>query len=87
MLILHHREANERFVLLSIVLEHGLRLTELRLMLRPKTGQNVPSAEEEGTFYYVILERGLGTLHFKKEKLSTNSSREFNSVLDTINHY
>ena len=27
------------------------------------------------------------TLHFRKEKLSTNSSRDFSSVLDTINHY
>ena len=27
------------------------------------------------------------TLHFKNKKLSTNSSRDFNSVLDTINQY
>ena len=27
------------------------------------------------------------TLHFKIKKLSTNSPRDFNSVLDTMNHY
>ena len=27
------------------------------------------------------------TLYFRKEKLSTNSSRDFSSVLDTIDHY
>ena len=27
------------------------------------------------------------TLHLKIKKLSTNSPRDFNSVLDTINHY
>ena len=29
----------------------------------------------------------LFTLHLKVKKLSTNSPRDFNSVLDTINHY
>ena len=33
------------------------------------------------------LSWALCTLHLKIKKLSTNSLRDFNSVLDTINHY
>ena len=35
----------------------------------------------------MILNFSLYTLHLKIKKLSTNSPRDFNSVLDTINHY
>ena len=36
---------------------------------------------------FYLHTRSLFTLHFKNKKLSTNSSRDFNSVLDTINQY
>ena len=42
--------------------------------------------ENNGTICHA-LESIVPTLHFKNKKLSTNSSRDFNSVLDTINQY
>ena len=64
-------------------------------MIHPR---KISSTEVQGnkSFFFIVPPRSkqprfvvnsVITIHLKIKKLSTNSPRDFNSILDTINHY
>ena len=79
---LEHIRTQEPWVLLSFCSLNTLVLTYTDSIRYLSLGKNL-------TFFFWLspkLFETLFTLHFKIKKLATNSPRDLNSVLDTINH-